>query len=317
MSGPPEPTPGRWVEITVTADPADVELVADALSEVAPAGVAILPAIRTDDDREFGVEELPLPARVVAAVAAPLPPHERARLELRLAELPLGAPLGAVEYRDVAESDWSEEWKRFYTLQRIGRRLVVRPSWTPYEARAGEAVVALDPGMAFGTGQHETTRLCLEALERLVRDGTTVLDVGTGSGVLAIAAVKLGAASVRALDTDAGAVAVATENAARNDAGERIEFATGSLGDAWPWREPPRGCAALVVVNISAAAVEALMPELAEAVAPGGALIASGFIARDAPGIAERARLAGLGGAELTADGDWWCLVARRERRER
>ncbi|MEX2229237.1 MAG: 50S ribosomal protein L11 methyltransferase, partial [Dehalococcoidia bacterium] len=189
----------RWVQIAVRVAPIDVELVADALSAFSPAGVAIHPAIRVDEGGEFAYEELPEPSTLAATVRAPFPEEARRRLEATLAALPLSEAITTVAYIDIEPQDWAQEWKRFYTLQRIGHRLVVHPSWEPYDAAPGEAVVALDPGAAFGTGQHESTRLCLAALEALVRDGDAVLDVGAGSGVLAIAAIKLGARGVRAL----------------------------------------------------------------------------------------------------------------------
>lgn len=301
----------RWVQIAVRAAPADVDLVADVLFAFAPDGVAIHPAIRIDEGGEFAYEELPEPSTVTAAVRAPFVEAERRRLEAALIALPLAEALTTVAYIDIDAHDWAEEWKRFYTLQRIGRRLVVHPSWEPYEPAPGEAVVALDPGAAFGTGQHETTRLCLGGLEAHVREGDEVLDVGAGSGVLAIAALKLGARSARAIDVDAATVEVARENAHRNGVDATLEAAAGSLGDDWPWPgAAPIACADVVVANISAPTVIALMPALALALRPGGVLIASGFIARDAAAVLGRAEASELAVVTVAEDGDWRCLIA-------
>ena len=133
----------------------------------------------------------------------------------------------------------------------------------------------LDPGTAFGTGQHETTRLCLVAIEReLLRDASRpheVLDIGAGSGILAIAAALLGARGVWAMDNDADTVAIAAENARLNGVGDRIVFAAGSMNDAWPWPDrPPRACCDLLISNISSTAVVAMMPAFAQAIRPGG-----------------------------------------------
>ena len=127
------------------------------------------------------------------------------------------------------ESDWRESWKKHFGVQRIGRALVVKPSWTQYRLKGGEIVIEIDPGMAFGTGQHPTTAMCLRALEELVRPGMRVLDLGCGSGILAIAAAKLGAARVLALDIDPNAVRAARENAAANGVEPAIDVREGTL----------------------------------------------------------------------------------------
>ena len=310
MTTPDGDATDRWIEIAVRALPDDVELVADALAAIAPDGVAIHPAIRIDDGGEFAYEELPEPSTVVATVRAPFDATARGRLEEGLAALPVSSVLSPVTYTEVDPRDWAEEWKRFYSLQRIGRRLVVHPSWEPYDAAPGEAVVALDPGAAFGTGQHETTRLCLAALEREVRPGDDVLDVGAGSGVLSIAAIKLGAAAARAVDIDEQTIEVARENARRNGVSAAMRAAAGSLGPDWPWPEPAARSADIVVANISAPTVIALMSDCASALRAGGRLIASGFIARDEHTVVERAAACGLTVSIVEREGDWRCLFA-------
>lgn len=289
----PDAAPDRWVEIAVRVPEPDVELIADVLREYAPDGVAILPVIRIDEGGEFAYEELPEPATVSAAVPGPFGAEERARLEARLAALPLSAPAGPVAYRDVGTHDWAEEWKRFYTLQRIGARLVVHPTWEPYTAAPGEAVVALDPGAAFGTGQHETTRLCLAALEREVRDGDEILDVGCGSGVLSVAAAKLGFGPVTAVDMDAVAVEATTTNAAAND----VEIVV-RRADALAEPLPPVDVA---VANVTLEAVTALAPRLKAQL-----LVASGYLERDEPLLVGWHRI-----DRCTADG-WAADLLRR-----
>ncbi len=230
-----------WVEVVVRVAPVDVEAVADALRAVSPAGVSIEPAIRTLDHDNFQYELLDEPATLRVSLPGPLTPSERRGLRRRLTRMPLTAPLARIRYREVRDQDWAEEWKRFFTVQHIGRRIVIRPSWETYEAEADEVVIDLDPGTAFGTGQHQTTRLCLAALEQYVRPGATVLDVGTGSGILAIAAALLGASQVRACDTDANAVVAADANVERNGVAAAVDCLTGSLGEDWPWPERFRG----------------------------------------------------------------------------
>ncbi len=142
-------------------------------------------------------------------------------------------PIGELRTRIVHEADWAEAWKAFFPVLRVGRRLVIRPTWRRHRARPGDVVLALDPGMAFGTGLHPTTRLCLAALEPLADDGrlaeATVLDVGCGSGILAIAALRLGAASALGVDTDPIAVESTLANARRNRLARRLRARAGSL----------------------------------------------------------------------------------------
>lgn len=304
----------QWVEVIVRAWPADVEAVADVLRALAPDGVAIEPAIRTLDHDNFAFEYLDAPSTLRACLPAPASAAARRALRRRLATLPLYAPLGRLRYAAVAPRAWADEWKRFFHTLRVGR-LVVRPSWEDEQLQPGELLIELDPGAAFGTGQHETTRLCLAALVEHVRPGARVLDVGTGSGILAIAAARLGAATVRALDVDAEAVAVARENVARNAVASVVTAAVGSLGVAWSWPGDTLAAASadVVVANISSAAVVTLMPACAEALRPGGAWIGSGYLAAAAPAVEAAARAAGLRPLSSTAEGEWRCLVALRD----
>ena len=300
----------EWVEVTVRVAPADVELVADVLREVAPGGVVIEPAIRLSDDANFAYEELDAPSTLRACVEAPWEMRERRALRRRVAGLPLSAPHAPLIFRDVRARDWSEEWKRYWGVWRSGGRIVVRPSWEPYRARPGELVIELDPGAAFGTGQHETTRLCLAALERYVRRGAQVLDLGAGSGILAIAAARLGAARVLGVDVDADTPAVARANAIRNGVAARARFGAGSLGDAWPWRERKERSFDLVVANISSPVIVDLLPRIAAALRPGGLFAGSGFIDANAADVSTAAAAVGLRALRLDADGEWRCLVA-------
>lgn len=295
-------------------DAADAELVADALRIAGAEGVAIEPAILLDDDADFTyTERMDVPWTVRGTVPAPFDTAARRALRRNLASLPLRSPLGRMRVIEVRPEQWSEAWKRFFGVLHLGRRTVIRPTWEKYCARAGEVVIDLDPGTAFGTGQHETTRLCLETLEDVVTPGCTVLDVGAGSGILAIAAAKHGARRVRAIDLDASTVTVMRENAERNGVSARITAAAGTLGEAWPWpRTSPIECADVVVANISSTAVRALLPALVAAMRPGGAAVLSGFLAVDADTMVRAARRAGL--REVTRqDGvEWSCVVGRR-----
>lgn len=222
------------------------------------------------------------------------------------------AVLRPLRARAVEDGSWADAWKRHFPVLRVGRRLVVRPSWRRHRPRRGGAVIELDPGLAFGTGQHATTRMCLEALEERLAAGAAVLDVGTGSGILAVAAALLGATRVDGVDIDPVAVRVAQENACRNGVERIVRAAEGSLGEAWPFAEPPARRYDIVLGNLSGRLVQELARPLVEALRPGGALIVSGVIAEHED--ACRAALVDAGGrvTEVRSDGDWRLLVVTR-----
>ncbi|MBI2912591.1 MAG: 50S ribosomal protein L11 methyltransferase, partial [Chloroflexi bacterium] len=218
---PPALSPAAgWLEVAVEVAGIDSDLAADVLRQACPGGVAIEPAHRLDPAGDTYVVDGDAPALVKGYLPTG-PDSARLRRSLRLALgfAPLQQPPRWRRARRLREEDWRHSWKRYFRPQRIGS-LVVKPSWTRYSLRGGaqtggrlpETVIEIDPGMAFGTGQHPTTAMCLRALQALVRRGDRVLDLGAGSGILAIAAAKLGAGSVLALDVDPLAVRAARQN---------------------------------------------------------------------------------------------------------
>lgn len=221
------------------------------------------------------------------------------------------SPFPGAEYqlstRVVPEEDWATSWQQYWHVQRIGEGIVVRPSWEEYAPQPGEVVITLDPKQAFGTGTHPTTRLCLRAIERLMRatPAETVYDVGAGTGILAIAAFKLGAKQVVAIDNDPVAVASAEENAAINESS--IVNQVGSAGD-FP------GEADLVVANILAEVIIELASDLHRITRPGGRLVASGIISRKADDVARALSEQGFSVLGREDEGDWVLLEAERTR---
>jgi ribosomal protein L11 methyltransferase len=264
-----------WLEFTLLVPAADVEAAAEVLRRHCPGGVSIEEPILPADGEEGWALDLRRPATVRAYLPRQddLAPRRRA-LRRELAALGLSSTL-RIRWR--REEEWAEAWKRFFGVERVGRRLVVCPIWIDYTPRAEDVVIRLDPGMAFGTGQHPTTRLCLEALESRLRAGQVMLDLGTGSGILAIAGALLGAARVIALDLDPVAVGVARQNVAVNGVEGRVQVVEGSLGAASALSDGGAPRFDMVLANISTAGITEMAPALARVLVPGGTLIASGI----------------------------------------
>ena len=306
--------PAPWLELAVETDLEAVEAVSEILSRFAPGGTSVEPAFelvdeglsaRVDPSRPPVVRAY-VPARDPAAADAAVTAADAALDHLRAFEL---RPIGPVRTRVVDEADWADAWKRHFPVTRIGRRVVVRPSWRRHRAAPDEVVVILDPGMAFGTGLHPTTRLCLEAIEGLADAGgvagARTLDVGCGSGILSIAAARLGAASCLGLDVDPIAVESTDANAARNRLGTRITARLGSL----PSGEPPFD---LVLANLIASLLVRLAGELAAELGPAGRLVASGIFRDREADVVAAFEAAGLVIERRRAGDDWVAVVAAR-----
>jgi ribosomal protein L11 methyltransferase len=252
-----------------------------------------------------------VPASDPAAAARAAAEAEMALGHLQAFEL---RPIGALQTRDVDEADWASAWKDHFPVLRVGRRLVIRPSWRRHRPAGDEVVLNLDPGMAFGTGLHPTTRLCLVALEELADSSTRpgalddvrVLDVGCGSGILSIAAARLGAKEVVALDVDPIAVDATMANARRNRLTARIHAREGSVpSGAGPFD--------VVLANLIASLLVQLAPALAGELRVGGRVLASGiFLDREAA-VAEAFAAAGLQRVARWQEGDWVALEAIRQ----
>lgn len=214
------------------------------------------------------------PNRIVLRTYLPATSHQRrARIEVGIKLISLLEPLGDLTVTEVPEEDWQNSWKSHFNLLKIGLRVVIKPSWIDYQGQPGEVIIEIDPGMAFGTGYHPTTYTCLQALEQWVKTGDSVLDLGTGSGILSIAALGLGATKVVALDIDPQAVRAARRNFRRTGTTQQVTLAQGNL----PQGPVGPGQFDLIVANISARAVCERAPFICPTLAPSGILIASGF----------------------------------------
>ena len=206
------------------------------------------------------------------------------------------------------EEDWANAWKAHFSVHRVGRRVLVKAPWHEYEPAPDEIVVELDPGMAFGTGLHPSTRLAMIAIEDELKPGDRVLDVGTGSGVLAIAAALLGAGAVDGVDIEPVAVRSARENADRNGVGAVVRIEQGSVGDGQPFQ----GEYDLVVANIIARVLIELASSLARAVRPGGTLALGGIIDIKEAAVRDAFDEVGLTLVRRDECEDWVSLVLRR-----
>lgn len=208
-----------------------------------------------------------------------------------------------LETSGVEQEDWQNAWKKYYHAMEIGSRLAIVPGWEQYET--DRTVITMDPGMAFGTGTHETTSLCLETLDSLVKGGERVLDIGTGSGILAIAALKLGAAVAEGVDIDPMCVRTAGENARRNGVQDRFTVLVGDLSDK------ASGQYNIITANIVAAAILSLAPHVPALMAPGARFIASGIIDTRKDEVLTGLRAAGLEPVEVKEKRGWACIICK------
>ena len=297
-----------WLEVSVEVDGEAAEAVSEVLNRYGRGGVVIEHLMASGLGAHDRVDEL----RVKAYLPAGDPALKRT-VEEALWHLGQLYPIPDPTFTLLAEADWAEAWKAHYSVLHLGRRTVVVPSWQEYVPQPDEIAVTLDPGMAFGTGTHPTTRLCLVALEETIAPGMEVLDLGTGTGVLAIAAAKQGAAAVLALDIDDLAVDAARENVAANDVERVVHVQAGSLDVARSWAGAKEMHYDLILVNILARVICGLLKEgLADVLQPGGILIGSGIIDTQEQEVRAALEQAGIAVVARHVERDWVTLVGRK-----
>jgi ribosomal protein L11 methyltransferase len=297
-----------WLEIAVPTAPGDVEAVADVLRRYAPTGVAIEEPLLSHGDSVSVDTDRPALVKAYLRQGDHLPSQRRA-LRRDLSHLTLSVPLPPLRGRWVREEDWAESWKQHFHVERIGKRLVVRPRWREYHPQPGDVVINIDPGMAFGTGQHATTHMCLLALEKYVFAGCHLLDLGTGSGILAIAAAELGAGHVLALDIDALATSVAHHNVEANTVSDRVRVTLGSLAEYWPLATPYQAAFDIVVANINASTIIEMARPLVETLKKGGVGIAGGIIEERFDSCRDALEEAGATIIDVMTGGEWRTII--------
>ncbi len=308
----------HWIEAKVTFcstnDALAVELIADIFDNLGTKGVV-------EDDPHlqpsegWGDDAVPLPTQ--PAVTGYFPANEQLEQQRQLLEQALKDLAAAkdmtytVTYQSVAEADWAESWKSYFWPQQITSRIVVKPTWRDYVPEPDQQIVEIDPGMAFGTGTHPTTALCMQLLERHIKPGDRVLDIGTGSGILLITAAKLGADRLAGIDLDPSAVEIARQNLILNDiSSQRFSLFSGDLA------HPIHHTFDLVVANILAEVVIELLDDVERVLTPNGIFICSGIIEAFQSGVEQKMAARGFEITDTLIQEDWVALAGRAHNRK-
>jgi ribosomal protein L11 methyltransferase len=312
----------NWLEVSLTVNGELAEAVADVLARFAYSGVMMEQGVKYTDEEDAGTPTGPITVRAYLEMDDQIE-ETRQKLEESLYYLGRIQPIPAASYKQIADQNWMEAWKQHYKPILIGERLLILPAWMD-SSDPNRIPIKIDPGMAFGTGTHPTTQLCLELMENhfsgslpivdrplshLAQEQvSSVIDVGCGSGILSIAALKLGAKSALGVDIDAGSIVNARENADTNEIGDELILEVGSvqeiLAGSFAFRKAP-----LVVANILAPVIVRLFDSgLAELIEENGAIILSGILEDQAPSVLEAAQAKGLRMNERKQMGDWVAL---------
>ena len=275
----------RWLEISLMVDPETADAVAEVLGRINPTGVSIEPIGPVFDANFPDAESAPDPARsaklqlrsfleVNGNLKKTLRQIEHELWPLEMIAREWGLALPKPDYRCMSNADWMEQWKSHYRPLRVGSRLLIVPAWLRPKLAPNDVPVLIDPGQAFGTGAHPTTQQCLANIEKYLRPGDTVLDLGCGSGILAIAALKLGASHADGFDSDPDAISAARKNARTNDVTDRLLLVQGSL-----LAVRQRANYRLAVVNLLSRPIIAFLQlGLTQTLAPGGIMILAGIL---------------------------------------
>ena len=303
----------EWIEAKVDFDAATTvaaeELIAEVFYRFGVKGVVVEdPTMEAPPGTDVILEDAVRPS--VHAVSGYFPSATFEQAQRRQFEAALTKLDGQLRmrhrvfYRSIDEEDWAESWKAFFWPEKVSPRIVVKPTWRDYHPVGNECVLEIDPGMAFGTGTHPTTALCMQLLEKYLRPDERILDVGTGSGILMAAAALLGASEVHGIDNDPVAVNVARQNLVLNAVpADRCRVWTGDLLSGVEGRYD------LVVANILAEVVIALLPGLPRVLSPGGRFICSGILKSQKDAVSDRAQSLGLAPAETLVREEWVAMA--------
>ncbi|MGC9521600.1 MAG: 50S ribosomal protein L11 methyltransferase [Anaerolineae bacterium] len=288
----------EWLEVSVDVNREAAEAVAEVLSRYAPQGVAFDLGENPEVSAHVTVKAY---LAVDEAIAA-----KRRKIEESLGHLHhIWSVIPEPSFRILPDQDWTTTWKEELPILHLGRRVVIKPSWRDYTPRPQEVVLEMDPGMAFGTGLHPTTQLCVDALEDLAEPGMRVLDLGTGTGILAMIAAKLGLGPILAVDNDENAIVAARRNVRANQLAGQIELRHGTLAEV-------EGAYDLILANILASVIiDMAQAGLVQHLRPGGILVASGILEEQTEGVVQALTAHGLPVIEKRQQGEWVALIAR------
>lgn len=311
----------KWVEVQIKTTTEAEELVTNIMYDLGVTGLAIedpndiLAFQQSEEDWDFIDPELVKQDYEGVIIKAYFPEDDNLNKKIELVRENIevipqnerGKKLGEVTVTEVYEEDWAEAWKKYYKPIRIGERIVIKPTWEEYEKNEDELIIELDPGMAFGTGTHETTMMCIEALESYVKDGHKLFDIGCGSGILSIVAAKLGAEKVIGVDIDSTCVKVSQENIRMNEVEDLIEIRQGNLLDVVHEK------AHIIVANIIAEVIIEMTDYVPDYLYDGGIFIASGIILEKVDRVRKKLEDKGFKILEIKYLGQWALIASALE----
>lgn len=309
----------KWCEISIQTSHEAVELIAEIFRDLGASGVVIEDPELVNDyitSGKWDYTDIPI-AKETEVVVEKAYLSVNGELEGRIQTLQ--QEIKALESRGVntapavlttaelQDEDWSDTWKQYFHTEKPGERVVIKPTWEEYAPKDDEVVIELDPGAAFGTGTHATTSMCIRQLEKLVKPGMTVFDVGTGSGILSIISAKLGAKNIQAVDYDDSVLKIVEENLEQNNVQDIISVAQSDL------MQNVHGKAELVIANIIADIIIRLFDQLDEHLEKGGTLLTSGIIEDRIEDVLAAAEKHGYGVVERLENKGWACITFKRK----
>lgn len=309
----------KWCEISIQTSHEAVELIAEIFRDLGASGVVIEDPELVNDyitSGKWDYTDIPIAKEtevVVEKAYLPVNGELEGRIQTLQQEIKALESRGVntapavLTTAELQDEDWSDTWKQYFHTEKPGERVVIKPTWEEYEPKDDEVIIELDPGAAFGTGTHATTSMCIRQLERLVKPGMTVFDVGTGSGILSIISAKLGAKNIQAVDYDDSVLKIVEENLEQNNVQDIISVAQSDL------MQNVHGKAELVIANIIADIIIRLFDQLDEHLEQGGTLLTSGIIEDRIEDVLASAEKHGYGVVERLENKGWACITFKRK----